>query len=72
MNLYQIFSNCRWRAKTNVLGVSISNFLTNIRYFEVEDEESNLYFKLSKGGDLKKVFGKPWSKSYCRTFFSIV
>ena len=37
---------------------------TYTRYSRVADEKnlsSSCFFKLPKGGDLKKEFGKPWS-----------
>ena len=54
--------------KKGVIGVYISNFETYTRYFWVADDEqkkvleSECHYKFSKGGNLKKEFGKPWSK----------
>ena len=51
------------KTKKKVLGVYISNFETYTRYSEVADKKKVLgddcLFKFSKGGDLKKEFGKP-------------
>ena len=39
MNLYYIFSNCRWGAKKYVLGVYNGNIETYTRYSKVADEK---------------------------------
>ena len=39
MNLYLIFSSCRWRAKKKVLSVYIGNFEIHTRYSRAVDEE---------------------------------
>ena len=51
--------------KKEILGAPINNFETYTRYSRVADDEqknswSNSLFKLSKGDNLKKEFGKPW------------
>ena len=52
------------KSKKKVLDVYIGNFETYTRYSEVADKKKVLngdyFFKLSKEGDLKKEFGKPW------------
>ena len=54
------------KSKKKNLGVYISNFETYTRYSEIADEKNvlggNCLLKLSKGGDLKKEFGKPCSR----------
>ena len=51
-----------------VLDVFIGNFETYTRYPEVADEKKGLrgdcLFKLHKGSDLEKEFGKPGKKLY--------
>ena len=51
------------KTKKMVLGEYVSNFETYTRYSEVADKKKVLgddcYFKLFKGGDLKKKLWKP-------------
>ena len=51
--------------KQLILGVYVGTSKTYIRYSEVVDIKKVLggdcLFKLTKGGNLKKEFGKPWS-----------
>ena len=53
--------------KKKVLGIYIGNFETYTRHSRVADEKRSqgaiVFFKLSKGGDLKKEFGKLCFKS---------
>ena len=57
-------------SKKKDLKVNVSNFETCTRYFGVAGEKQKskksqgaiCLFKLSKGGDLKKEFRKPWFK----------